>query len=64
MVSVRRRIVVLVNLYQCHLVAGWDQIVTSLAGSTIADLTLIQWGDVDLSSAFVDIPGDQLRDTM
>ena len=54
-VSNLRHIVGLDTIEQCALVDTSDQLVTSLTNSTIADLTLIQLGDVDLSSTFVDI---------
>jgi hypothetical protein len=54
-VSNLRHIVGLDTIEQCALVDTSDQLVTNLTNSTIADLTLIQLGDVDLSSTFVDI---------
>lgn len=54
-VSNLRHIVGLDTIEQCALVNTSDQLVTNLTTSTIADLTLIQLGDVDLSSTFVDI---------
>ena len=54
-VSTLRHIVGLDTIEQCALVDTSDQLVTNLTNSTIADLTLIQLGDVDLSSNFVDI---------
>ena len=54
-VSVLRHIVGLDTLEQCALVDSSDQVVTSLTNSTISDLTLVQLGDADLSSTFVDI---------
>ena len=43
------------TIEQCALVDSSDQVVTSLTSSTVADLTLVQLGDVDLSSTFLDI---------
>ena len=54
-VSTLRHIVGLDTIEQCALVDTSDQLVTNLTNSTIADLTLIQLGDVDLSSTFIDI---------
>ena len=54
-VSNLRHIVGLDTIEQCVLVDTSDQIVSNLTNSTIADLTLIQLGDVDLSATFVDI---------
>lgn len=51
-VSNLRHIVGLDTVEQCALVNTSDQLVTRLTNSTIADLTLIQLGDVDLSSTF------------
>ena len=50
-----KHIVGLDTVQQCALVDSADQIVTSLTSSTVADLTLVQLGDVDLSSTFLDI---------
>ena len=54
-VSTLRHIVGLDTIEQCALVDSSDQVVTSLTNATVADLTLIQLGDADLSSTFVDI---------
>ena len=54
-VSNLRHIVGLDTIEQFALVDTSAQSVTSLDASTIADLTLIQLGDVDLSATFVDI---------
>lgn len=54
-VSNLRHIVGLDTIEQCALVDTSAQSVTSLDASTIADLTLIQLGDVDLSATFVDV---------
>ncbi len=54
-VSTLRHIVGLDTIEQCALVDSSDQVVTSLTSATVADLTLIQLGDADLSSTFVDI---------
>ena len=43
------------TIKQCALVDSADQVVTSLTNATVADLTLVQLGDADLSSTFVDI---------
>ncbi|OAH06653.1 Peptidyl-prolyl cis-trans isomerase B [Rhodobacteraceae bacterium SB2] len=51
-VSNLRHIVGLDTIEQCALVDTSDQLVTGLTSSTIADLTLIQLGDVDLSATF------------
>ena len=40
------------TIEQCALVDSSDQVVTSLTSSTVADLTLVQLRDVDLSSIF------------
>ena len=48
-----RHIVKLDAIEQCVLVDSVDQIVTTLTSSTVADLTLLQLGDVDLSATFV-----------
>ena len=52
-VSNLRHIVGLDTLEQCALVDSSDQLVTSLTSSTIVDLTLVQYGDVDLSATFL-----------
>jgi hypothetical protein len=54
-VSNLRHIVGLDTIEQCALVDTSDQLVTGLTSSTIADLTLIQLGDVDLSATFAEI---------
>ena len=54
-VSNLRHIVGLDTIEQCALIDTSDQTITSLTSLTIADLTLIQLGDVDLSSTFTDI---------
>jgi Ca2+-binding RTX toxin-like protein len=54
-VSNLRHIVGLDTIEQCALVDSSDQLVTNLTTSTMADLTLIQLGDVDLSATFVEI---------
>ena len=54
-VSNLRHIVGLDTIEQCALVDSSDQLVTNLTASTIADLTLIQLGDVDLSATFAEI---------
>jgi hypothetical protein len=54
-VSNLRHIVGLDKIEQCALVDSSDQLVTNLTTSTIADLTLIQLGDVNLSATFVEI---------
>jgi hypothetical protein len=54
-VSNLRHIVGLDTIEQCALVDTSDQIMTGLTSSTIADLTLIQLGDVDLSATFAEI---------
>ena len=48
-----RHIVGLDEIEQCALVDSSDQLVASLTSSTIADLTLVQYGDVDLSATFL-----------
>ena len=53
-VSNLRHIVGLDTIEQCALVDSSDQLVTSLNSSTVADLTLVQYGDVDLSATFFD----------
>jgi hypothetical protein len=54
-VSNLRHIVGLDTIEQCALVDTSDQIMIGLTSSTIADLTLIQLGDVDLSATFAEI---------
>ena len=51
-VSNLRHIVGLDTIEKCALVNSADELVTSLTNSTIADLTLVQYGDVDLSATF------------
>ena len=41
------------TIEECALVDSSDGRVESLTSSTIADLTLVQYGDVDLSAAFL-----------
>ena len=53
MVLQLRDIVGLDTIEQCALVDGSDEPIESLTTSTIADLTLIQYGDVDLSASFL-----------
>ena len=48
-----RHIVGLDTIEECALVDSSDELVESLATSTIADLTLVQYGDVDLSATFL-----------
>ena len=48
-----RHIVKLDTVEKCALFDSSDQILTSLKSSTIADLTLVQYGDVDLSATFI-----------
>ena len=50
-----KHIVGLDTIEQCALVDSADQIITSLTSATVADLTLVQLGDVDLSCKFLDI---------
>jgi hypothetical protein len=52
-VSNLRHIVGLDTIEQCALVDSSDALVTSLTSSTFADLTLVQYGDVDLSATFL-----------
>jgi len=52
-VSNLRHIVGLDEIEQCALVDSSDELVESLTTSTVADLTLIQYGDVDLSATFL-----------
>ena len=52
-VSNLRHIVGLDTIEECALVDSTDALVTSLNSSTIADLTLVQYGDVDLSATFL-----------
>ena len=52
-VSNLRHIVGLDTIEECALVNSSDQLVESLTSSTIADLTRIQYGDVDLSATFL-----------
>ena len=52
-VSNLRHIVGLDTIEQCALVDSSDERVESLTTSTIADLTLVQYGDVDLSATFL-----------
>ena len=52
-VSNLRHIVGLDEIEQCALVDSSDALVESLTSSTIADLTLVQYGDVDLSATFL-----------
>ena len=52
-VSNLRHIVDLVTIEECALVDSSDELVTSLNSSTVADLTLVQYGDVDLSATFL-----------
>ncbi len=47
-----KHIVGLDTIQQCALVDSVGQIITSLTSSTVVDLTLVQLGDVDLSSTF------------
>ncbi len=54
-VSVLRHIVGLDTLKKCALIDSSDQLVKSLTTSTLADLEIIQYGNVDLSSSFTDI---------
>ena len=52
-VSNLRHIVGLDTIEECALVDSSDNRVESLTSSTIADLTLVQYGDVDLSATFL-----------
>ena len=52
-VSNLRHIVGLDTIEQCALVDSSDELVTSLTTLTVADLTLVQYGDVDLSATFL-----------
>jgi hypothetical protein len=52
-VSNLRHIVGLDTIEECALVDSSDQLVTSLTTLTVADLTLVQYGDVDLSATFL-----------
>jgi hypothetical protein len=52
-VSNLRHIVGLDTIKGCALVNSADEVVTSLTNSTIADLSIIQYGDVDLSATFL-----------
>jgi hypothetical protein len=52
-VSNLRHIVGLDTIEECALVDSSDELVESLTTSTIADLTLVQYGDVDLSATFL-----------
>ena len=52
-VSNLRHIVGLDTIKECALVNSADEVVTSLTNSTIADLSIIQYGDVDLSATFL-----------
>ena len=52
-VSTLRHIVGLDTIEECALVDSSDNRVESLTSSTIADLTLVQYGDVDLSATFL-----------
>jgi hypothetical protein len=52
-VSTLRHIVGLDTIKGCALVNSADEVVTSLTNSTIADLSIIQYGDVDLSATFL-----------
>ena len=52
-VSNLRHIVGLDTIEECALVDSTDALVTSLNSSTTADLTLVQYGDVDLSATFL-----------
>ena len=48
-----RHFVKLDTLEQCASIESSDQIVTSLRSSIIADLTILRYGDVDLSATFI-----------
>ena len=52
-VSNLRHIVGLDTIKECALVNSADEVVSSLTNSTIADLSIIQYGDVDLSATFL-----------
>ena len=52
-VSNLRHIVGLDTIEECALLDSTDALVTSLNSSTVADLTLVQYGDVDLSATFL-----------
>ena len=52
-VSNLRHIVGLDMIDECVLLDSSDELVTSLKNSTIADLTLVQLGDADLSATFL-----------
>ena len=52
-VSNLRHIVGLDEIEQCALVDSSDALVTGLTTSTVVDLTLVQYGDVDLSATFL-----------
>ena len=52
-VSNLRYIVGLDTIEECALLDSSDELVTSLNSSTVADLTLVQYGDVDLSATFL-----------
>ena len=52
-VSNLRHIVGLDTIEECALVNSADEVVTNLTNSTIADLSIIQYGDVDLSATFL-----------
>ena len=52
-VSNLRHIVGLDTIKECALVNSADEVVTSLTNSTIADLSIVQYGDVDLSATFL-----------
>ena len=52
-VSNLRHIVGLDTIERCALVDSLDERVDSLTTSTVADLTLVQYGDVDLSATFL-----------
>jgi Ca2+-binding RTX toxin-like protein len=52
-VSNLRHIVGLDTIDECVLLDSSDELVTSLKNSTIADLTLVQLGDADLSATFL-----------
>ncbi|MDA0852050.1 MAG: hypothetical protein O2988_13310 [Proteobacteria bacterium] len=47
-----KHIIGLNTVQQCALVDSADQIIISPTSSTVADLTLVQLGDIDLSSTF------------
>jgi uncharacterized protein with ATP-grasp and redox domains len=52
-VSNLRHIVGLDTIKECALVNSADEVVSTLTNSTIADLSIIQYGDVDLSATFL-----------